>query len=261
MLPVSVQDCEVACEMAQPECTSFSYNPVLTQCFLKQGGGRATCNSLTTPCYEANQNLQVAPVKASPSLKQALCEEDTACCIALDALRLRAPAFCASKVALLPASLGLHGLPMLPIRGAALILHGRIVHCWWTCHPFHCLVCLNAVHGCRAGADILLRLMADLLQAARRICWGPRHLSIARGLRSLRAIFPNAIAFPLSSSRAWWRPLQLPCWLGQLAEPYKLGKGGTHDATAQACRAYLLHLHVCSRHILPWGHPSAQCQC
>ena len=59
MLPVSVQDCEVACEMAQPECTSFSYNPTLTACFLKQGGTRATCNSPATPCYEANQNLQV----------------------------------------------------------------------------------------------------------------------------------------------------------------------------------------------------------
>lgn len=64
MLPVSVQDCEIACEVAQPECTSFSYNSVLTQCFLKQGGGRATCDSPTTPCYEANQNLQVAPLKA-----------------------------------------------------------------------------------------------------------------------------------------------------------------------------------------------------
>ena len=59
VLPVSVQDCEIACEMAQPECTSFSYNPTLTACFLKQGGTRATCNSPNTPCYEANQNLQV----------------------------------------------------------------------------------------------------------------------------------------------------------------------------------------------------------
>ena len=59
MLPVSVQQCEIACEMAQPECTSFSYNPTLTACFLKQGGSRATCNSPATPCYEANQNLQV----------------------------------------------------------------------------------------------------------------------------------------------------------------------------------------------------------
>ncbi|CAL5227333.1 g10275 [Coccomyxa viridis] len=59
VLPVSVQDCEVACEMAQPECTSFSYNPTLTACFLKQGGTRATCSSPNTPCYEANQNLQV----------------------------------------------------------------------------------------------------------------------------------------------------------------------------------------------------------
>lgn len=62
MLPVSVQDCEVACEMVQPECTSFSYNPTLTACFLKQGGTRATCNSPATPCYEANQNLQVPAI-------------------------------------------------------------------------------------------------------------------------------------------------------------------------------------------------------
>ena len=53
---------------------------------------------------------------------KAFCEEATACCIALDALHLRAPAFCASKVALLPA-LGRHGLPLLPILGAAQILH------------------------------------------------------------------------------------------------------------------------------------------
>ena len=56
--PVSVQDCEIACEMAQPECTSFSYNPTVQQCFPKQGGERATCTSQYTPCYEANQNLQ-----------------------------------------------------------------------------------------------------------------------------------------------------------------------------------------------------------
>lgn len=62
MLPVGVQGCEVACEMAQPQCTSFSFNPTLQQCFLKNGGGRTTCTSQTTPCYEANQNLQVHPL-------------------------------------------------------------------------------------------------------------------------------------------------------------------------------------------------------
>lgn len=51
------------------------------------------------------------------------CEEDTACCIALDALHVHAPAFCASKVALLSA-LGRYGLPMLPISSAAQVLHG-----------------------------------------------------------------------------------------------------------------------------------------
>ncbi len=57
--PVGVADCEIACEMAQPQCSSFSYNGVLQQCFLKSGGGRTTCVSQTVPCYEANQNLQV----------------------------------------------------------------------------------------------------------------------------------------------------------------------------------------------------------
>lgn len=50
--PVTPQDCQVACEMAQPACTSFSYNAVLAACFLKRGGGRMTCVSPTTPCTE-----------------------------------------------------------------------------------------------------------------------------------------------------------------------------------------------------------------
>ena len=37
VLPVGVQGCEIACEMAQPQCTSFSFNPTLQQCFLKGG--------------------------------------------------------------------------------------------------------------------------------------------------------------------------------------------------------------------------------
>ncbi len=73
VLPVSVQDCEVACEMAQPQCTSFSYNPTLTACFLKQGGTRATCNSPNTPCYEANQNLQVLSSPVHDSQADAQC--------------------------------------------------------------------------------------------------------------------------------------------------------------------------------------------
>jgi hypothetical protein len=56
--PVSLQGCEIGCEMAQPACTSFAYNPTLQQCFLKTGGQPATCTSQPTPCYEANQNLQ-----------------------------------------------------------------------------------------------------------------------------------------------------------------------------------------------------------
>lgn len=75
MLPVSVQDCEVACEMAQPECTSFSYNPTLTACFLKQGGTRATCSSPNTPCYEANQNLQVPCSPVHDSRADAQCSK------------------------------------------------------------------------------------------------------------------------------------------------------------------------------------------
>ena len=50
--PVSVQDCQVACEMAQPACTSFAYNAVMAACFLKRGGGRATCISPTSICNE-----------------------------------------------------------------------------------------------------------------------------------------------------------------------------------------------------------------
>ena len=50
--PASPQDCQVACEMAQPACTSFSYNAVLAACFLKRGGGRVTCVSPTTACTE-----------------------------------------------------------------------------------------------------------------------------------------------------------------------------------------------------------------
>ena len=59
IVPVSVQGCQIACEMLQPACTSFSYNPTVQQCFPKQGGQRATCASQYIPCYEANQNLQV----------------------------------------------------------------------------------------------------------------------------------------------------------------------------------------------------------
>ena len=49
---VSVQDCQVACEMAQLACTSFAYNAVMAACFLKRGGGRATCISPTSICTE-----------------------------------------------------------------------------------------------------------------------------------------------------------------------------------------------------------------
>ncbi len=73
VLPVSVQECEIACEMAQPECTSFSYNPTLTACFLKQGGTRATCNSPATPCYEANQNLQVPAILCTAFVLVLMC--------------------------------------------------------------------------------------------------------------------------------------------------------------------------------------------
>ena len=58
-MAVTLQGCQIACEMAQPACTSFSYNPTVQQCFPKQGGERPTCTSQYTPCYEANQNLQV----------------------------------------------------------------------------------------------------------------------------------------------------------------------------------------------------------
>lgn len=50
--PVSVQDCQVACEMAQPACASFAYNELMAACFLKRGGGRATCISPTSVCTE-----------------------------------------------------------------------------------------------------------------------------------------------------------------------------------------------------------------
>lgn len=50
--PASLRDCQVACEMAQPACTSLSYNAVMAACFLKRGGGRATCISPTTFCTE-----------------------------------------------------------------------------------------------------------------------------------------------------------------------------------------------------------------
>ena len=55
--PVSVQDCQVACEMAQPACTSFAYNEVMAACFLKRGGGRATCISPTSICTEQVQGV------------------------------------------------------------------------------------------------------------------------------------------------------------------------------------------------------------
>ena len=36
------------------------------QCFPKQGGERPTCTSQYTPCYEANQNLQVGSFALLP---------------------------------------------------------------------------------------------------------------------------------------------------------------------------------------------------
>ena len=38
--------------MAQPACASFAYNAVMAACFLKRGGGRATCISPTSVCTE-----------------------------------------------------------------------------------------------------------------------------------------------------------------------------------------------------------------
>jgi len=52
--------------MAQPACTSFAYNAELRACFLKRGGGRATCASPTTVCAEQAR----APAPAPP---QRLC--------------------------------------------------------------------------------------------------------------------------------------------------------------------------------------------
>lgn len=43
LLPVSVRDCQLACEAAQPACTAFSYNSVLQRCFLKNGAQRNIC--------------------------------------------------------------------------------------------------------------------------------------------------------------------------------------------------------------------------
>lgn len=46
VVPVSVQDCQIACETAAG-CDSFTYNPVQRQCFLKNGSGRTTCQVLS----------------------------------------------------------------------------------------------------------------------------------------------------------------------------------------------------------------------
>lgn len=40
--PVSVLDCQIACESAAG-CDAFSYNSVQRQCFLKNGASRTTC--------------------------------------------------------------------------------------------------------------------------------------------------------------------------------------------------------------------------
>eukprot|EP00884_Botryococcus_braunii_P009399 jgi/Botrbrau1/18460/Bobra.0072s0043.1 len=57
LAPVSVSQCQIACETAQPACTAFSYNSVLQQCFLKSGARRSTCQSQEQTCESSNQDL------------------------------------------------------------------------------------------------------------------------------------------------------------------------------------------------------------
>lgn len=164
VLPVSVQDCEVACEMAQPQCTSFSYNPVLTACFLKQGGARATCASPTTPCYEANQNLQVLPTPQSLP-------------------RLRLCAVCRispSYVLLIPGHLAsLHN------NACSRCLLSPSYRSALSCRP-------DPICGLCAGADVFLRFLADLLPAGLFFSQRP----VESSLRVLWAILSNTISSP-----------------------------------------------------------------
>ena len=123
MLPVSVQDCEVACEMAQPAVHLVLLQPD-AHCLLPEAGRHPSHLQLsqTTPCYEANQNLQV--------LSQPLCMTFK--------LTFSCARSCNSKRCLEPAS---------PVH-AVLDRHLRTCHDLYNSLPnMHCSLYQNSIHA------------------------------------------------------------------------------------------------------------------